>query len=388
MPMDRKKIKSKLVLCIILEAVLVLLFAVLFLTQSKLLGAGEVSGGTYSSALSGIGRISEADPRVVDLAMLGSHDATTCCLDGYNGVSGEVNADRASLYQWAWGLSYRYTKTQVSTVYEQLMQGARFLHIKCSYSGGVWYGSHSLLDGPIETYIGDVVKFLQGHPGEIAVLELQLMHGDGTTLSEFLSHVFGAGYGGKTLADFVPYCDIPLGELTYNDVTAGGTRGGAVAVVVQDKAIAGNKAFFDFEESAYKGKCYGEVAAGRTGELFSKWFNRMDSSAIAEGLQEQSEKMRADFNKYRNGFRVMQINTTPNLEDAAETVGAWSLIRKAKDHNPRILADPAFDRWMEVMPVIVCDFVTSANGDFNRNINEKIRTYNQNLVDGLLSAKQ
>ena len=105
---------------------------------------------------------------------------------------------------------------------------------------------------------------------------------------------------------------------------------------------------------------------------------------MAEAINSQSEIMHSDFSQYDQGFRVMQMQTAPSAKDLFDTLGAWSLVDKAKSYNPKIIADSRFESWMEVMPVILCDFVTSANENFNRNINEKISLYNKKLVGNLL----
>ncbi len=370
----RIKKRTKIILCIAGTLLLALSIALSIICNSLALCAGKISDdGAYTSVMSDIEGISDADPRVVDLAMLGSHDANTYNLTKYKGLSGEVNENATVLYQSVWGLSYRYTKTQVSTIYDQLVQGVRYLHIKGSYQNGEWYGSHSVIDGPMDTYIRDAIKFLQKAPGEIVVLQVQLMYGEGTTISGFLSTLFGIVYGGQTLKDFVPYENIPLGELRYNAVTKNGTQGGAVVVLTGD--YKKNSLFADLEQSEYEGKCY-----GKPGCISAAWYNRMDSSALAEAVDKQSERIQESYTKYSDGFRVMQLNTTPTMQDPIDTAAAWSLVCKAKNHNSEMIEKPKFDDWMKVMPVVLCDFSTSANDDFNKKINEKIMAYNQGLA--------
>ncbi len=357
-----------------------LLIVILVFTQTKALGAGEVSeDGNYAHVMANIGGMSEANPRVVDLAMLGAHDATTYSLEKYGGVSGDVDPAMRTLYKCAWGLSYRYTKTQVSTVSEQFAQGVRLFHFKCTYGDGAWYGCHSLIDGPLSLYIEEILQCLETYPEEIAVLECQLMYAGERTLSGFYSDLFSIAWNGKTLLDFIPYENIELGELTYNDVTVNGTKGGAVVVPVLDKGTSSDE-FFDEVKSAYRGKCY---ARKHGGNFASAWYNRMDSEAVAEGIDASSVKIRENFEKYSGGFRVMQIETTPTSEDLLQTAAAWSLVHKARAHNLAILHNPNFGKWLEVMPVVVCDFATSASGGFNTAINEKLIAYNRALVERL-----
>ena len=112
----------------------------------------------------------------------------------------------------------------------------------------------------------------------------------------------------------------------------------------------------------------------------------MSSAGIAEGMEELCEEARTHPDYYKDALRVMQIQSTPTLEDIWDTAGAWSLVRYAKKHNVEMISNPNFGKWMEYMPIVLVDFVTSANGDFNRRINQIITAYNENLIHALLTA--
>ncbi len=378
----RRKLKERTkILFLVFGCIfLLLLAAFLAVTQTKTLSEGAVSeDGSYTSVLADIANIAEADPRVVDLAMLGSHDASTGALSVGAPADESTGGGVKFLYAVAPGLSYRYTKTQVSTVTAQLRQGARFLHIKCAYHEGKWCGSHSMVDGAIEGYVREVISFLQGAKGEIVVLQFQIAYGGESTLSAFLTELFAYECEGHTLKDFVPYENVPLGELTYNTVTQNGTKGGAVVMFSGEDDLPDVERVFDLQNSEYRGKCYSRNS------MTNRWYNRMKTSAIAEGVAKRCAEIQGEFDRYKNMFRVMQINTSPCGKDFFETVGAWSLVSKAKKHNAEMLHCADFDKWMETMPVVLCDFVTSANGGFNAKINQKIVAYNQRLVERLLA---
>ncbi len=377
-----KRRKKKAAIALSLTGALILALAV-FLTVvcgSRFLHAGAVAtDGAYSSVLSGIEGISEADPRVVDLSMLGAHDANTCNLERAKGFSCETGRGVRAAARLAPGLVYRYTKTQVSTVAEQLAEGVRYFHFKVSYFEGDWYGSHSLLDAPFSVCLRDILEFLGGSPGEIVILQIQMMYGGEKTFSEFVSYLFTFGYGGHTLGEFVPYESVPLGGLTYNAVTANGAKGGAVVAFAIDSKLPDQSYFYDPGQSDYREKIYVDRDM-----MTNVWFNRMKTSAVAAGLDEHCAAVREDFGRYKDLFRVMQIDTAPNARDFWETAGAWSLVNKAKKHNLQILENPHFDSWMEVLPIVLCDFSTSASGGFNQKVNEKIAAYNRRTVEELL----
>lgn len=375
-----RKRKVAIILFSVLAGVFLVVFAaIMVITQSKNLFAGNVAeDGAFKTVMANIDGIVEANPRVVDIAMLGSHDANAYDFPKNAILSSEVKSGVKPLYKMASGLAYRYTKTQASDIFAQLNQGVRFLHIKCSYIDGVWYGSHSLVGSPVEVYIKDVIRFLKSSPGEIVGFELQVMYAGENTVSQFIDAIFDIEFEGETLADFMPYSDVPLGELTYNDVTARGTRGGAEIVVTADPEVA-NTGFLKGLTSENIKKIY--VGGG---VLFAPWFNRMKTSAIADALDEECTKV-DETSWYSGIFRVMQINTAPNGKDPFETAFAWSLLNKAKKHNVQILNDDRFDKWLTHLPILLCDFSTSANDDFNKAANEKIISFNRALVSRLLT---
>lgn len=379
--MSRKLKKRTKIFLWVFGCIFLLIFVALtVVTQTQTLYEGEVSeGGAYASVLSDIENVTEADPRVVDLAMLGSHDANTYKLQPHAPAGENTGGGVKFLYAIAPGLSYRYTKTQVSTVYDQLRAGSRFLHIKCAYHEGKWCGSHSMVDGAIEGYVRETISFLREAAGEIVVLQFQIAYGGESTLSAFVSELFDYEDEGQTLNDFVPYENVPLGELTYNTVTKNGTKGGAVVMFSGEDDLPDVERVFDLQNSEYRGKCYSRNS------MTNRWYNRMKTSAIAEGIAQRCAEIQGEFDRYKNMFRVMQINTSPCGKDFFETVGAWSLVSKAKKHNAEMLNCADFDKWMETMPVVLCDFVTSANGGFNAKINQKIVAYNQRLVKRLLA---
>ena len=382
----RKRI-IKIVCCVLAGVFLLLSIAVIVLSQSRRLFEGEINNDkAYMSVMSDVEKITEADPRVVDLAMLASHNANTYALDNFNGLSGEVDKGMSALYRTAWGLMYRYIKNQVSNIYDQLCQGARFLQFRCSYQDGELYGSHTVIDRPIRTYIEDVLRFLQNATGEIVVLDLRIRYFDDRTVADAARELFDISYDGHTLKDYIPYEYVSSGDLTYNTVTRNGKSSGAV-VLFDLISSHGTKDWFD-QTLEYDGKFY--VTS------YMRWVNfdiitdvghnRMSEAAISEYNDGMYDWIASDFELHKNNFRILQVQSTPSVNDPLETFGAWSLACYAKRHNAAMLEHPNFDKWMKFMPIVLFDFVTTSGGDFNRKINEKISAYNRDLVQKLLST--
>ena len=114
--------------------------------------------------------------------------------------------------------------------------------------------------------------------------------------------------------------------------------------------------------------------------------NRMSEAAISEYNDVMYDWIASDFEPHKNNFRILQVQSTPSVNDPLETFGAWSLACYAKRHNAAMLEHPNLDKWMKFMPIVLFDFVTTSGGDFNRKINEKISAYNRDLVQKLLST--
>lgn len=378
----RGKLKKRTItiLCVFAALIAALVVLLTIVCQSKRLFEGENSSEKYEYVMSDIEGIVEANPRVSDIAMLGSHDANTYNIDVKNSLSGETKDGVKILRDLAPGVFYRYSKTQTDDIYTQLTKGVRYLHIKCSYKGGEWYGSHTILCGKLDVYVKQAIKFLACHPGEIVILTFQIMYAENSTAAEFCDYVYGGiEYEGLTLSDFMPFENLYYREITYNQLTLNGTQAGALIMLEgKDDEFERGEFFKNIYDSKYKAKLSTEYHY-----LSATWHNTMKAKTMAEKLDAKCEQMDVEKEKYEGYFRVMQINTTPNAKDVFSTAFAWSLMAKAKKHNIEMLEHPNFDKWMKYMPIVQCDFSTSENDDFNRRINAKIREYNTKLIENM-----
>lgn len=144
--------------------------------DARSLGTDSVGNtdGAYGVVLADIEGLTEANPRIVDIAMLGAHDANTFSLATDNGVD-HIAADGilGKIFPVSAGLQYRFAVTQAVSPYTLLMQGARFLQFKFSLENGVWRAAHTVLGRELEKDVLDVLRFLDEHPGEVVLLLFQ-----------------------------------------------------------------------------------------------------------------------------------------------------------------------------------------------------------------------
>lgn len=390
--------KSKILIGVFVPLGIIAVFLTVFLSvifQAKNIRAGiGATDGSYDQILGNIEGIVEANPRIVDIAMLGGHGVSSYNVQagGTFGLS-DANGAMAKFDPLIKGFTFRFAKTQMAAVRTLLSQGVRYLQIKCSrYSDGTWWGEHVLLSVPLETIVKDLLQFLSSTQGEVLLPMFEPVYlGENGTLSDLHDFVMSVTYEGKTLMDFVHYDavnifhesgaqGVNIGDLTYNQVTLDGATSGVVLLDSPDEdkldldlIHTGNgqydKYFFDEDTNA-----------------FHPWHHRFDSDLLLSMIDDASKKAAQD--EYKDMLRVNQTQGAFNTHfaDFDDMIGKWSLIDFANYHNPRVLDDPRFDEWLKAMPIVHTDYSNCNNKDFNKRINEKLRAYNENLVAGLLQG--
>ena len=163
------------------------------------------------------------DVRVVDIAMLGAHNAFTDRVNRRSGVcphDGNILTN-PTVVAIAPGMLTRFLQCQKSDATGLLMRGVRYFDIRLTYIDGGWYTHHSLISAPLRDYLVEIIDFLAQNPGEVIIFHMQhirLGSASFEDLWEFIASVRSSGY---TLFDFVtfdPY-NTPLGELTKGHAT-------------------------------------------------------------------------------------------------------------------------------------------------------------------------
>lgn len=384
--------KSKTALAVTLTVFAVIyVFLVVLLSivcHATDLGVGKGSmNNAYGTVLGDIDNITVANPRVIDIAMLGSHDAMSDQLDPYgpidyadkDGILGKIDPITK-------GFQYRFGVTQSVSIGQQLMQGSRWLHIKYTNYDGVWYGTHAHLSNTIEYYVTEILTFLESHPGELVLIEFQPMYFGGETYATFHEWLSGIKVNGKNIYDYVHYDDVDvfregdggvqIGELRYNDVTVNGEEAGVLLLdrrespkIYKPEHDAGQKSayckkFFDMDKNS-----------------IHTWHSRSSSKALIEKIGETADKIQ-NSDEFDNLLRVNQTQASfsgASFGDIMHDLFDWSLLKIAKKHNVRLIEHSDFDRWLALMPVFQVDYVNSDYGDFNAKANAKIRAYNEAL---------
>lgn len=387
-----KKNGIKVFIGILVPVVIFTMFLAVVCNDTTInVGEGNLNG-KYATVLANIDGIVEANPRYVDIAMLGSHDAVTSTLTDETPLDyHDANSILGKVDPISSGIQYRFGKTQAVGLGAQLLQGARFFHIKCTDYDGVWYGTHAHLTGKLTDHILEVLEYLASDAakGEIVGLLFQPMYmGDGVTLDSLHDAINSVSYNGKTIFDYV-YIDkadtfdngiggVRIGELTYNDLTKSGTAPG---VVIFDRREA-DLFEADWEgTSALTSRCYDMDSCAD-----QEWHSSIGEEKLIGKINETCDRIASD-EKYQSKLRMNQTQASfavGSAKEFFEIIGSWSLLRFAKDYNVSLIENENFERWLTYMPVFQVDFCNSDNGDFNNRVNALIIAHNQATVNEIL----
>ena len=380
----------------IIYAVVITIFVTVFMHDATISDDLGADNGKYVTVLANIDGIVDANPRLVDIAMLASHDAVTAGLEPDAPVDyydrGQIVGKVAPLTR---GLQYRFAKTQSVGLDVQLRQGARMFHMKYTDFEGEWYATHTLLSQKFETYILQVLEYLATPEakGEVVLLLLHPIYfGEGVTLDTFHNWLAEVKLDGKNIYDYVNYGatntfdkddaeGVRIGDLRYNDLTENGTKAGVVLFDRREEKLWSE----DMEGTAtdqYMSKFF-DMDATAT----HKWHSRNGYNTMTKLIDEQATII-AESDEWDNKLRMNQAQpafSVGGISDIFVDLFSWNLKNHSIRYNAKIIDNDNFDKWLSIMPVFQVDFVNSEYGDFNNKVNTKIIAYNQKLVAELLS---
>ena len=359
----RKRAAKIVAVLLVLVVAFTLFFAIVLNVNSLGVGRGNTDGA-YGTVLADIEGITDADPRIIDIAMLGAHDANTASLEPGNPIDDNPKSDVfEQLYPVSAGFQYRMSVTQTVSPHELLMQGVRFLHFKYTYYDNDWYASHSIIGRKFEEDVKDVLRFLADHRGEVVVLNIyDYVHYDKVNVFD---------------SEFAEEGRVRMRDLRYNAVTESGTSAG---VVLLDRRE-------DLPQAETEKSAHSDYFFDVDSTLAHQWHSRMGEDVLTEEIDDYVFEVRAQ-SLYRWKLRVNQTQASLSVEsvgDVLRDIGAWSLVKFAEDYNLSLLENEDFDEWLRVLPVFQVDFANSDKGDFNRRVNEKIRARNEEIVRTLIA---
>ena len=297
------------------------------------------------------------NPRVVDIAMLGAHDALTDGIDAHSPV--DPNSPDVAVLRnppaafFGGGVVARLSKTQKSRACDLARRGVRFFDLRCSCVDGKWHSFHGLLSRPLEESLRELLQFMGETQGEVLVLSFHQVRG--AAPEELLDYLPDVKWQGKSLFDFARYdADaIPLGELRYNDATGAGS--GAVILLAQSEKSYSNE------------------------QLYGRWHNTNDPDALLRGIEAENKSLKADMGERGDCFRWSQSQLTPQMSWPAllRMFPDWSLLLMARRFNYRLLG--RMHAWLPRIPILSVDYADDMNRGFNDRAVEIINAHNRSF---------
>jgi len=308
---------------------------------------------------------------VTDIAMLGAHDAFSDEINllskpdpGESGVTANkfVNA----LFK---GGMVRVTRAQKNGAGILLKSGVRYFDARVSFVGDKWMTKHGLLSGYLSTYLTDIYDFLNSHPKEFVVFDLQHIYLGEKSAMDFLDYLMTTRINEQTFADFIHYDTSinALADLNYEDVISS-ERGGIIFLANPGEI-----------SNEYKNKIYirGDGEENLV-SIRSKWHDVIKEVDLISKIDLEASYIK---NQGLTGmFFVNQAQLTPDyFEYPLETILKWSLLDLAKKSNVTLIKNENFHDWLSVMPIFMVDFANTNYQNFNTLIIEQILEYNKSL---------
>ena len=170
--MKRVKKIIGFILLVILIFIIMTLFVPLSFTSTK-------SNDKYDKVLSE--SITNMNAKIVDIALLGSHDSfsdgITFSSNPNTNEGGIVNNKVVNIL--GKGLIVKMSKAQMVGAKSQLYAGVRYFDVRLTKIDDEYYTCHGYLSNTFDTYLKEVVEFLDNHPGEFIIFDIQYLYANG-----------------------------------------------------------------------------------------------------------------------------------------------------------------------------------------------------------------
>jgi hypothetical protein len=313
------------------------------------------------------------NPRIVDMAMLGAHDAFSSRIS----ASSEIDPaeDEGSIVRnktvslLANGLIIRLSKAQLGDAAEMATNGVRYFDVRLSNINGEWHTKHALVSDTLSYCLTGLIRFLNDNPGEFIVFDMQHVYLGDSSYDELFGYLSAFKADGHCLLDYVNFdpSSIDLGDLGYNDVTVNGTRAG---VVILAKTPPTPALRYHYER--------GSGDPGDSVAIRSVWHNTSSTEKMLAGIRAEYESLIGDSSQ-KDMFRVNQAQKTGVYEgsDIVSTLAGWSLVDLANRFNPVLVSQGDFESWLNVMPIFMVDNATSSHEQFNQRANDAMIAHNR-----------
>lgn len=301
----------------------------------------------------------QVDQKIIDIAMLGAHDAFSHEIGIFSSV--DINSADGIMQGFIGniikGFSVRQSKTQVVSAKELLKSGVRYFDIRLSFNEDkeTYYTVHNYFSSPLTEVLFEIEEFLIENPGEFLILDIQHVYGvDYDNLHDF-NEVYGY-FQEANIFDYAYLNNIKeLKEISYSDITDNGSKAG---VIILSKFQHNKTEIWDYSSN-----------------IRSAWANSDNYSEIVSFLETEREFL-INNQVYFDGFRVMQAVATMQMSVSGifGSFQTWSLLGRAREFNQYLLNYENFDLLVEAMPIIMIDY--SSDTKIVDQMMERIITFN------------
>ncbi|MBN2540566.1 MAG: hypothetical protein JXB08_03470 [Bacilli bacterium] len=296
--------------------------------------------------------------RIVDIAMLGAHDAFSYDID----IASPLDPyETNSIMQGATGVLVkgfivRQSRTQMSTASELLKAGVRYFDIRLTYDDGNWYTKHNYISTDFLPILQEIIDFLDANTGEVLILDFQHISGlDYNSTDDY--NVFHKMLFDSGILDYAPL-NPDLSILTYGALTNAKTES---KVVITSK----------FANSLWDILQYDTAVR-------SEWADSDNFEYVYDFLKAEAAAIQTG--DFYNRFRIMQGVTTMQMTGGGivKAIGSWSLINRAKAFNDYLISQPDFVDLLSELPIVMVDYADTNSRHFNEDIMQIIMDFNVN----------
>lgn len=319
--------------------------------------------------------------RIIDVAMLGAHDAFTSNITIFSAID-EASADSIQTGltgQLIKGFSVKQSRTQVSDAITLLEAGVRYFDIRLTYneSEEAWYTTHTYFSEPFADVLYQINTFLDDHPTEFVLLDIQHVNGvdltDSTASTTAYDEIKALFVESGVAAHCYPADQVPLSQITYEAITQNQTLGGCLAIT---KLSSPDDLFFDYGStirSAWPNTDNTETAL----EFLETEAMTIALAAAMTGNQMAENPIAVDS---LGAFRIMQAVLTMqmNVDGILQAAGEWTLLNRAIDFNIALIESEHFEQWLFAMPVVMVDYANTNQANWNDRVMTILLEFNQN----------
>lgn len=349
---------------VILSIILLLVTVLLFVGKSNFTFVkGDTAEKEYVNVM-GASKLSQTT-RVVDIAMLGAHDAFSDKITTKSQMNPAETEDSfigsKTFLAFADGIVSRLSRAQVSNADTLLKKGVRYFDVRIALVDNEYYTTHVFLSDKLEVYLQEVITFLQANPSEFIIFDIQHAYLGDKTFDDLFNYIDSVKVNGRSLLSFVNYnpTNIGLGALTYGDVTSNG--GGAV-ILAKTEQTATMRYHYVYKDS-----------------IRSYWHEKNVKTELIKGIESEYANLTENASEYANMFRVNQAQLTGTFggDTIFNTIFGWSLIDMANGMNKELTKNANFKEWFKAMPIIMVDYADCPSS--NAVMNDAVIEYNKGL---------